>query len=109
MQIGCEHFGSTLHFGPDYTQDAWLSASYSKNSPPGRGFDKDFHRYQLEWTEDHLKFSVDDTEVGLVTVGDGFWQRGHFQGDNIWQGASLDAPFDQEVEVGLGVRSEFVK
>lgn len=55
----------------------------------------------MEWTEDLIKFSVDDVELGTVTVGDGFWSRGQFQGDNIWQTGTKAAPFDQEVSYAL--------
>lgn len=97
IQIGCEHFGSTLHFGPNWDQNAWQTATFAKNSLSGEGFNVGFHKYQVEWTDEHIKFSVDDTEVGIVHTGDGYWARGHFQGDNIWKNAGNDAPFNQEV------------
>lgn len=96
VQIGAEQIGTTLHFGPAWNADAWGSAHYQLNSAPGNGYNKDFHKYSMEWTPTNLKFSVDDQLIGNVEVGDGFWARGAFQGDNIW-GDSKAAPFDQNV------------
>ncbi|XP_049958309.1 beta-1,3-glucan-binding protein-like [Schistocerca serialis cubense] len=100
--IGAEQVGSTLHFGPYYPLDAYKTATFSQNSAAGQGYDKDFHSYQLEWTPDYMKFSIDGTEIGTVTPTDeGFWSYGGFNTDlpaaeNPWRYATKMAPFDQE-------------
>ncbi|CAD7089076.1 unnamed protein product [Hermetia illucens] len=108
VPIGAEQIASTMHFGPDSTANAWPSAHYERNSAPGRGFNQDFHRYQLEWTPDHLTFKVDDSELGTVWVGSGFWDRGAFSQNvpwfqNPWQNGGRDAPFDQEFHILLNL------
>lgn len=40
---------------------------------------------------------MDRVEIGGVPVGEGFWKRGNFSGDNIWANGTRMAPFDQEV------------
>lgn len=96
-QIGVEQFGSTLHFGPRPDQNGWPSAHYERNTAAGQGFNKDFHKYELIWTPEKLRFSVDGSEIGVVEVGEGFWKRFTFQGENPWTTGTKAAPFDQEV------------
>lgn len=97
--LGVEHMGSTLHFGPRWDQNGYLTATYSKNRPFGDGFNNGFHKFQMEWTDKYIKFLVDDEQIGLVDVGDGFWARGKFQGENIWANGTMSAPFDEDVSV----------
>lgn len=94
-QIGVEQVTSTLHFGPRWDQDAYKTATYSKNNQSG--YNNDFHKYAFVWNEHGIRFFVDDVDIGFVSVDDGFWQRGHFEGDNIWSEGTKMAPFDQEV------------
>lgn len=98
-QIGVEHFGSTLHFGPSWDQNGYSTTLMNKNTPSNQGFNKGFHRYQMDWTPEFMKFSVDGHEVGTINVGGGFWARGGFQGENIWKNGARMAPFDDEVSV----------
>lgn len=101
-QIGVEHFGSTLHFGPAWNQNGYHTATYSSNGRNGNGYNKDFHKYELIWSPLAIQFLVDDREIGNVMVGDGFWARGKFNSsDNIWKNASLAAPFDKEVNIQI--------
>lgn len=100
-QIGVEHFGSTLHFGPAWNINGWSTATYDSNTPLGQGYNKGFHKYQMEWTPEYLKFSCDDKEIGKVDAGNGFWARAHFEGDNIWKNGTKMAPFDEQVTHSL--------
>lgn len=100
-QIGVEHFGSTLHFGPAWNMNGWSTATYSTNTPPGQGLNGGFHKYQMEWTPEYLKFCLDDKETAKVDAGDGFWARGNFSGENIWKNGSKMAPFDEQVMVSF--------
>lgn len=95
--IGVENFGSTLHFGPRWDQNGWSTATFDTRTAPGQGYDKDFHKYKLEWTPSHIRVFLDDRQVGEILVGNGFWRRGGFPGDNIWASGSAMAPFDREV------------
>lgn len=104
-QIGVEHFGSTLHFGPSWDKNGYWSATYDSNSEPGNGYNNDFHKYGFIWTPYCLRFLVDDFEVGTVAVDDGFWARGKFEGENIWQNATKAAPFDQEVRFSFSFKN----
>lgn len=88
-QIGVEHFGSALHFGPTWHQNGYQTAAYSTHTEKNNGYNNDFHKYQLIWSPSCLKFLFDNREIGTVTVGDGFWTCGKFMGENIWKGASL--------------------
>ncbi|XP_069688094.1 beta-1,3-glucan-binding protein-like [Periplaneta americana] len=100
--IGTELSASTLHFGPYFELNQWQRAHFQKTSQQGRGFDQQFHRYQLEWTDRHIKFSIDDQELGTVTPPrGGFWDFGEFGSssgatDNPWRHGTKMAPFDKE-------------
>lgn len=98
-QIGVERIVSTLHFGPNWDQDGYPTSGFSTNNESG--YHNDFHKFEFIWDESGFKFLLDDTETGTIPVGDGFWQRGGFKGENIWASSSKMAPFDQEVEFNL--------
>ncbi|XP_031626730.1 beta-1,3-glucan-binding protein-like [Contarinia nasturtii] len=93
-QIGVETVFSTLHFGPRWDQDAYRTASYSRSN--ASGYNNDFHKYEFHWNENGIKFFIDGTELGFADVGEGFWKRGGFSGDNIWASGTKMAPFDEE-------------
>ncbi|XP_049532271.1 beta-1,3-glucan-binding protein-like [Anopheles darlingi] len=108
INVGIEQVTSALKFGPNaaYRSTAELqqqpgSTSFTRNSESGKGYQTGFHRYQMEWTPDHITFSINDIETGTVKVGTGFWQKGNFNIsapglDNPWRYGSIMAPFDQE-------------
>ncbi|XP_041787224.1 beta-1,3-glucan-binding protein-like [Anopheles merus] len=98
-QLGVEHVGTTLHFGPQWDLNGYEMATAVKNSPKGQGFNKGFHRYQLEWTPEFMRFSVDDEQV--MQVEGNFWELGRFDErrpgvQNPWVSGGKMAPFDQE-------------
>ncbi|XP_057667244.1 uncharacterized protein LOC130900563 [Diorhabda carinulata] len=105
VNIGVQQVGSTLHWGPNYNYNKYSLTHYEKNL--ATGFDVDFHRYQLEWTTEYIKFAVDDEEIGRVTPpGGGFWELGNLAStglDNPWQRDSKMAPFDQEFYIILNL------
>ncbi|XP_053672077.1 uncharacterized protein LOC128722392 [Anopheles nili] len=104
INVGIEQVSSTLKFGPDVAHGSGygaLGTSFTRNSESGKGYHTGFHRYQMEWTPDHVTFSINDIETGTVKVGTGFWQKGNFNIstpglDNPWRYGSIMAPFDQE-------------
>lgn len=94
-QIGTQQVSSTLHFGPRWDQNGYNTASYTRNNVTG--YNNDFHKYELIWTESGIQFLVDGTVIGFVANEHGFWERGRFVGQNIWSSGSKMAPFDDEV------------
>lgn len=94
-QIGVEKVMSTLHFGPRWDQNGFRTSSYAKNN--ANGYNNGFHKYEVHWSPQGIRFHVDGSEIGFVPVGDGFWRRGGFHGDNIWKHGTKMAPFDEEV------------
>jgi hypothetical protein len=48
--IGTEVSSSTLHFGPYWPINGFEKAHFEKRSESGEGFDQDFHRFQMTWT-----------------------------------------------------------
>lgn len=61
----------------------------------------------MRWTETGITFFVDDTLVGTVNAGAGFWYRDpRFINSglpNPWAGASPMAPFDQPFYIILNL------
>ncbi|XP_077294227.1 beta-1,3-glucan-binding protein-like [Arctopsyche grandis] len=100
VNIGTHQVGSTLHYGPYPGLNGWAKAHYQKQL--AAGYDTVFKKYQMEWTPDYLKFSIDNVEIGRMTPpAGGFWQHGNFNGlapgtENPWRFGSKMAPFDQE-------------
>lgn len=84
-----------MHFGPKLDHDAYKTTSYSHHDLSG--FYRDFHKYELVWNESGIKFMVDGTEIGYVAADKGFWKRGDFTGNDIWESTTKMAPFDEEV------------
>lgn len=50
VHIGVEQMTSSLQYGPYPQQNAWKTTHFARNTAQGNGFNKDFHRYQMEWT-----------------------------------------------------------
>ncbi|CAG9855666.1 unnamed protein product [Phyllotreta striolata] len=102
--IGVDEVACTLHWGPDPAHNQWEKTHYEKNL--NGGFDKDFHKYQLEWTPEHIQLSIDDAVVGTVTPpGGGFWELGNLQQtgmQNLWTNSKM-APFDQNFYIILNL------
>ncbi|XP_059468809.1 beta-1,3-glucan-binding protein-like [Neocloeon triangulifer] len=104
--IGVELSSSTMHWGPDPGNNKFMKTSWEKSTAKGMGYDKDFHLYQVEWTADYVKFSIDNNETGRVTPpAGGFWQLGNFSSSltNLWANGTKMAPFDQEFFLILNV------
>ncbi|XP_053693828.1 beta-1,3-glucan-binding protein-like [Sabethes cyaneus] len=110
INVGIEQVCSKLQFGPNEAYNEAATTTFTRNSESGKGYHTGFNRYQMEWTPDHIAFSINDIETGTVKTGTGFWARGNFNStapgmDNPWRYSSPMAPFDQEfyLRVSLAV------
>lgn len=108
QQMGAEHVGCAMHFGPRWDNNGYPSTLGSLNLSPG--FNEDFHIYSLVWTPEHIQFYYDEilvkTVEGATEDFEGFWERGNFENSglpNPWLGRELMAPFDQEFFVIMNV------
>lgn len=94
---GYDKFGSTLHWGPDYTENKFLLTHAEKS---GTNWAEDFHTYGLIWNESYIGTYVDDEDNVVLSVNtyeQSFWERGGFGNSrsNPWRGQNNSAPFDQ--------------
>lgn len=48
--IGTEQMRSTLHFGTNEVNSAWMGTHFVENVGRGEGLHKEFHEYQLVWS-----------------------------------------------------------
>lgn len=106
--IGSEQISNTLHYGPYWPYNGYENAHFEKNTPVDQGFDREFHVYGFEWTDQYMKFLVDGAEIGTITPpAGGFWELGGFPNDvqNPWLAAPNQrmAPFDQEFYLMLNL------
>jgi len=89
---------SNLHWGPRYEYNRYYLTGGEHCKTDGSDYGDGFHNYELEWTENYIKTSVDGIELMNVTPETDFWTWGNFPGgmDNPWKYNSKMAPFDQE-------------
>ncbi len=99
---GHQKMGSTLHWGPDSSQNAYYLTSWSQVDEEVP-FGDSFRTYGLEWDTEGIRFTLDGELTGEVYPPEGgFWELGGFEGENIWEDGTKMAPFDKEVVMGLG-------
>ncbi|XP_050515651.1 beta-1,3-glucan-binding protein-like [Diabrotica virgifera virgifera] len=105
QNIGTPLLSTTLHWGANAQTNQYAQTHYETTIP--EGFDQAYHKYQVEWTPDFIKFSLDDREIGRVTPpSGGFWELGNFEHTglpNPWRGKSKMAPFDAEFHLILNL------
>lgn len=105
---GCESFGSTLHYGPYWPEDAYLTTHATYSAPSG-DLSTDFHTYGLLWTAERMTTYIDNTVVLDVNINETFWSRGGFATSqpgisSPWQDSpNANAPFDQRMYILLNV------
>jgi len=97
---GLDSFGSTLHWGVDWSQNRYpLTHAVHHHDAL---LSDDFHVYGLHWTEERLYTYIDTPDnivLDLDLTQEGFYERGNFADsyENPWQYSdSLAAPFDRE-------------
>jgi len=108
VNIGSEQISYTLHYGPYWPYNGYEKTHWESQSPVDQGYDRAFHVYGLEWTNQHIKYFLDGVEVGaVVPPAGGFWELGEFPNDvqNPWVGAENPrmAPFDSEMYLLLNL------
>jgi beta-glucanase (GH16 family) len=105
LSRGCDHMGSTLHWGPAWDDNKfWLTQGVQTNVR--NNYADDFHLYELEWSENGMIWHLDGEEV--LRVPDplidenpdwtGFWDFGapwNPGNQNPWVDGTNMAPFDQ--------------
>jgi hypothetical protein len=97
---GYDMFGSTLHWGPGWTDNAFhLTHEVLK---PNVDLTADFHTYGLIWTETYIGtyFDTESRPVLNFSIDESFWDLGGWARNphwkNPWQYGGKNAPFDQE-------------
>lgn len=104
---------STLHWGPDSTDDAWFRNN-NKRSALHTTFTKGYHTFGLEWSQKYIFSYVDSrlAQILYATFDKPFWQKGDFPAANAngtrlvdpWSQTGNDAtPFDQDFYLILNV------
>ncbi|KAL2429927.1 Beta-1,3-glucan-binding protein [Exophiala dermatitidis] len=104
---------STLHWGPDSSNDAWWR-TYGKQHALHSTFSEKFHTFGLEWSEKYLYTYLDGRLMQVLynKFRTPFWKRGHFplmyaNGTaivNPWgQTGNAATPFDQDFYLVLNV------
>ena len=104
---------STLHWGPDTSNDAWWH-TYGKQRALQTTFSKTWHTFGLEWSEKYLYTYLNGRllQVLYTNFNKPMWQRGHFplQSQNgtayvdEWASTGRDqTPFDHDFYLILNV------
>lgn len=92
---GNEEVRSTLHWGPDHSNDGYLTTTKVQEASLSTFSDK-FHTFGLEWSETAL-FTYLDNRLNQIYYWDfhqSFWQRGAFPASG-WNGSPLVNPWAQ--------------
>ena len=97
---GYDTYGSTLHWGPGWTDNGFLNTHQTYK--PGFDLSADFHTYGLIWNETYIGTYIDDESKKVLdhSIEKSFWQLGGWSFNphwtNPWKYGSTNAPFDQE-------------
>ena len=102
---GYNTFGSTLHWGPSWDQDAWSHAHATKT---GVDLTADFHTYGLIWNESYIGTYLDSENNTVLSfpISKSFWELGGWASppwNNPWTGSGNSAPFDQRFYLVINV------
>lgn len=94
---GYDSYGSTLHWGLDFSQNMFSLTHATKS---GENLAEDFHTYGLLWNETYIGTYLDDESntVLSVQINESFWELGNWTSppwNNPWRGRGMNAPFDR--------------
>lgn len=102
---GRDKFGSTLHWGPDWSTDSWSKTHQTHSS--SSDLSDDFHVYGLVWNETYIGTYLDteDQVVLSFPIKQSFWELGGWGStrNNPWLGRGNNAPFDSEMYLIINV------
>src|SRR5690242_15983957 len=80
---GRDFVSSTLHWGPDYKHDAYIT-THGRHFLRRTDFASTFHTFGLEWTEKHIFMYLDSRLKQVMYNGfnekSPLWQKGGFEG-----------------------------
>ena len=96
---GYNSFGSTLHWGPGWTEDPFSKTHQERKSTVD--LTADFHTYGLIWNETYIGtyFDNESNVVLNFPIKEPFWELGGWSSahwTNPWKTGGSNAPFDQE-------------
>ena len=102
---------STLHWGPIFELNQYEQTSEEICLDSG-SFADDFHKFELEWTENYIQTKVDGEVLLSVSPASTMWEQGDFPSWVYNPGwSSKMAPFDQEffliINVAIGGTNGF--
>lgn len=98
---GYDAYGSTLHWGPDYSRNKW-DLTHSEYKTTSGNLHDEWHTFGFKWDETGMYTYLDNDANKVMSVsfgGQSFWQRGGFSASrlkNPWQSRPNAAPFDQK-------------
>lgn len=96
VQLGVERVESSVTYGYSKDPSTYQVMQFSRNNATVN-YHEDYHKFEFVWDESGMKYYVDGYMEGDIPVGNGFWAKGGFKGENPWKSATKMAPFDQEV------------
>jgi hypothetical protein len=103
---GVDTFGSTLHWGPDWTHNEYdLTHAEYKHT---EDLSAEFHVYGMYWDEDQLYTYFDDESNKILQVDftqESMWDKGAFPESyaNPWINEPNAAPFNREFYILMNV------
>ena len=105
---GYDAYGSTLHWGTDYSTNRWDLTHAEYKSPSGNLHDT-WHTFGLKWDETGMYTYLDNDANRVISVSfpsQSFWERGGFtqsRRKNPWADRPKSAPFDQKFFLVMNV------
>jgi len=105
---GVNQFGSTLHWGPFWPEDAYIQTHQTYTLPSG-DFSQEFHVFGFVWDSTKMYTYLDTPSNIILSVDTGsksFWDKGGwaaYGANNPWAGRANNAPFDQEFYLVMNV------
>ena len=96
---GYNQYGSTLHWGPGWTEDKFPQTHQVYKSSVD--LTTDFHTYGLIWNETYIGTYFDNESQPVLSfpIQQSFWQLGGWSTthwNDPWKTGNKNAPFDQE-------------
>jgi len=65
---GVESFGSTMHWGPDWSRNQYMKTHAEYTLPGGKTFADDFHTFGLYWDDKIIYTYLDNDTNRILSV-----------------------------------------